>query len=236
MTRIGVFVGSAPFPGEFSEMDAGTETPWGEASCRPLSSVREGGELVLMRRHGSDRAIAPHQINYRANVWLMDILGVDFIVGTYTVGGIDPDLSVGSLVVPEQVIDYTSGRENTFDDKRRHIEFANPYTGRIRDLLIETDAAVVGHGVYGCTQGPRLETAAEIARMARDGCTLVGMTGMPETALCRELGIDMAALCLVVNPAAGVGSSSDEIDIEALRRASVDGGRHMIDLLSSLIS
>jgi len=234
MTRMGVFIGSAPLEIDGLGPCAGVETPWGRASCAPLLLKDREHELVLLPRHGAEHEFAPHQINYRANVWLMHQLGVDHLVGSYTVGSVDPELAVGQLVVPHQLIDYTWGRDSTYDDELRHAEFADPYDAELIQLLVGADAAVYDGGVYGATQGPRLETAAEVVRLARDGCTLVGMTGMPEAILARELELSFAGLCLVVNPAAGVGD--EVIDLAAIRAVAEQGGKQMIALLRRVVA
>lgn len=233
MARMGVFIGSAPLQIENLEPLENRQTPWGEASSTPLLHRAGAHEMILMPRHGAAHEFAPHQINYRANVWLMHKLQVDYLVGTYTVGSVDPQLQVGQLVVPHQLIDYTWGRESTYDDKLRHAEFADPYDAQLMQLLSAVDVAIYSGGVYGATQGPRLETSAEILRMARDGCTLVGMTGMPEAALARELELRFAGLCLVVNPAAGVGD--EQIDLQEMRRIAAAGGQQMLALLQRLL-
>jgi len=233
MARMGVFIGSAPLDIEELEPLAQRQTPWGEASSTPLLHRVGSHEMILMPRHGAQHEFAPHQINYRANVWLMHELQVDYLVGTYTVGSIDPELAVAQLAVPHQLIDYTWGRDSTYDDVLRHAEFADPYDAELIALLCSVDPAVYNGGVYGATQGPRLETAAEIARMARDGATLVGMTGMPEAALARELELRFAGLCLVVNPAAGVGD--EQIDLDEMRLIAAAGGKRMVDLLERLL-
>ena len=232
MARIGVFVGSSPLSIDGAPV-GDTKTPWGNASAAPVRHEHNGHELLLMRRHGDQHEFAPHQINYRANVWLMSELSVDFLVGTYTVGSVDPALNVADLIVPHQLIDYSWGRESTYDDELRHIEFSDPYDGGLRSLLLGADESVRDGGVYACTQGPRLETSAEIVRLARDGATLVGMTGMPEAALARELELKFAGLCLVVNPAAGV--ADDVIDMDALRAVSKSGGQAMLEVLIALL-
>ena len=230
MTRLGVFIGSNPLPLETLEPVGEQSTPWGAAADVPLRLAVDGGhELYFLHRHGRDHQFAPHQINYRANVWLMHSLGLDGMVGTYTVGGIDPALAVGQLVVPEQIIDYSWGREGTYDDELRHIEFGDPYDASLRQHLLDADSTLHDGGVYACTQGPRLETAAEIQRLARDGCTLVGMTGMPEAALCRELELPLVPVCLVVNPAAGVGDGPIEMD--EILRVGAQGASRITDLL-----
>ena len=232
MARVGVFVGSSPLDIEGLDACSDVNTPWGAASCVPLKFVVGDHELLLMSRHGAEHEFAPHQINYRANVWLMQKLKVDYLVGTYTVGSVDPELAVGQLVVPHQLIDYSWGRESTYDDVLRHIEFSDPYDAQLRSSLLQADDSLYDGGVYACTQGPRLETSAEVVRLARDGSTIVGMTGMPEAALARELEIAFAGLCLVVNPAAGV--TDDVIDMEALMAVSRTGGKRMFEVLESL--
>lgn len=193
--------------------DHRVQTPFGEPS-RPIQEGRLGNTtLYFLQRHGSPGAIPPHRINYRANIWALKSLGVDGIVAINSVGGITEDMRPGRLLIPDQVIDYTWGREHTFDEgdggELMHIDFTDPYDRRLRlALLAAADAAGIAHeaaGVHGVTQGPRLETAAEVQRLARDGCDVVGMTGMPEAALSREAQIPYASVCMVVNPAAGLG-------------------------------
>jgi len=188
------------------------DTPYGSPS-RPLEEGRfAGARVVFLQRHGGDRPIPPHAVNYRANVWAMQSLGVTDIVAINAVGGISPHMQPGELVIPDQLIDYTWGREHSFDDgsagSLMHIDFTAPYDRELRMALVETARQRrIDHqdsGTYGATQGPRLETAAEIRRMANDGCDIVGMTGMPEASLARELGIAYASVCMVVNAAAGL--------------------------------
>lgn len=193
--------------------DHSLKTPFGE----PSRAIQEGrlGEIPLffLQRHGSPGAIPPHRINYRANLWALKSLGVDGIVAINAVGGITESMRPGRLLIPDQLIDYTWGREHSFDDGREgelmHIDFTEPYERGLRmELLAAADGARIPHetsGVLGVTQGPRLETSAEIQRMARDGCDVVGMTGMPEASLARELDLPYASVCMVVNPAAGLG-------------------------------
>ena len=217
------------------------DTPYGAASAIPQVSPTDSGEVFLLARHGNPPAKAPHLINYRANIWLLKDLGVDAVVATYAVGAIAPHLHNADLVVPHQIIDYTWGRRHTYVEtgEIRHVEFSEPFDGGIRAGLISAaDQCDLGstlheRAVYGCVQGPRLETAAEIDRMQRDGCTVVGMTAMPETALARELGIPYAGLCLVVNAAAGRGEGPiTEAEIEvALGQAIADVERLLVAFL-----
>ncbi len=189
------------------------KTPFGEPS-RAIQEGRVGDDtLFFLQRHGSPGAIPPHRINYRANLWALRSLGVGGIVAINAVGGITAAMRPGRLLIPDQVIDYTWGREHSFDDGQdgqlQHIDFTEPYDSALRvQVLAAAQRAGIPHetaGVHGVTQGPRLETAAEIQRMARDGCDVVGMTGMPEAALARELDLPYAAICMVVNAAAGLG-------------------------------
>lgn len=199
-------------------------TPYG-ASSAPLTAGRlHGAEVVFLARHGDGHTIAPHRINYRANIWALHAQGVRDIVAVATVGGIRDGLPPGTLLVPDQIIDYTHGRESTFFDgitrPLRHIDFTRPFDGRLRRALLRAGETagepLHDGGIYGATQGPRLETAAEIDRMARDGADVVGMTGMPEAALAREIELGYAMLCVVVNAAAGRGGNADGVVISEI--------------------
>ena len=192
------------------------QTPFGMASDLPQ---RFAGlpNAVFLNRHGGRHTVLPHLINYRANVWLMKHLGIDAIVAVFAVGGIARSLADGDFVLPGQLVDYTWGREHTFagPDNFLHVDLSEPFDADLRRTLSRSARRVgidlVDDGVYGCTQGPRFETVAEIDRMERDGCTVVGMTAMPEAALARELVLPYAGICLVVNPAAGRGLVSLEL-------------------------
>lgn len=197
------------------------DTPFG-APSRPVQEGRLAGQtLYFLHRHGSPRTIPPHRINYRANISALHALGVRRLVAVNAVGGVSPDMQPGRLVIPDQLIDYTWGREHSFDDgssgRLQHIDFTEPYDRRLRLALVEAaEAAGITHepfGVHAVTQGPRLETAAEVRRLAGDGCDIVGMTGMPEAALARELGMAYASVCMVVNPAAGLGDLPLTLDL-----------------------
>lgn len=190
------------------------ETPYGMPSAPVLHGEYAGHEVLFLARHGHPHRIPPHQVNYRANLWALKRAGAEAVIAVNAVGGIHAAMGSGHLCVAHQVIDYTWGREHTFFagelDHVTHIDFSYPYDEALRGKLIEA-LQVLGHphsshGVYGATQGPRLETVAEIARLERDGCDIVGMTGMPEAALARELELPYACLALVVNPAAGKSS------------------------------
>jgi 5'-deoxy-5'-methylthioadenosine phosphorylase len=199
-------------------------TPYGEPSGALTFGRLAGRETVFLARHGYGHTIAPHEINYRANVWALKELKVQGVLAVASVGGINPALGPRTLVVPHQIIDYTYGRSSTFfegsSEGVTHIDFTEPYSRRLRARLLEAarscDESLVDGAVYACTQGPRLETAAEIERLARDGADLVGMTGMPEASLAREAGLDYATLAVVVNHAAGRGASRHKIKLEEL--------------------
>ena len=199
------------------------ETPYGPASGDVVMGNFAGHRIAFLARHGESHTLPPHRVNYRANMWALQHLGARKVVGVNAVGGIRHDMGPRVIVVPDQIIDYTHGRYTSFCDVEgaevKHIDFSEPYTASLRHALIaaaqKARVAVIDGGCYGATQGPRLETRAEIARMKRDGCDLVGMTGMPEAALARELALDYACLALVANFAAGCGDEA-EISIEEI--------------------
>ncbi len=195
-------------------------TPYGEASQPLVFGELAGQPVVFLARHGGGHTIPPHAVNYRANMWALHAAGVRSVLAIATVGGIAKSLQAGDIVLPNQLIDYTHGRKNTYHDgielPVKHIDFTEPYSENMRKICKQAaqniQQRLVESGVYACAQGPRLETAAEINRFERDGATLVGMTGMPEAALARELGLHYAALCPVVNQAAGRGNSANGIN------------------------
>jgi len=186
-------------------------TPFGTPSAQVVVGEFRGSRLAFLARHGEDHTIAPHRVNYRANIWALHHLGARRVLGVNAVGGIRADMGPRKLVVPDQIIDYTHGRLTSFCDiegaKVEHIDFSEPYSAGLRAELVvaasRAGIAVVSDGCYAATQGPRLETVAEIARIRRDGGDLVGMTGMPEAALARELDLQYACVALVANWAAG---------------------------------
>ena len=199
-------------------------TPYGEPSGALTFGELAGAEVVFLARHGYGHTLAPHEINYRANIWALKELKVEGVVAVATVGGIRADFTPGSLVLPHQIIDYTYSRKSTFFEGSEmpviHVDFTQPYSQALRSRLIkaasECNEAVFDGAVYACTQGPRLETAAEIERIAREGGEIVGMTGMPEAVLARECELEYASLAVVVNHAAGRGSSVQAIKLEEL--------------------
>jgi 5'-methylthioinosine phosphorylase len=180
--------------------------------------------VVVLARHGAHHTIPPHKVNYRANLWALNVIGVRRVIAVAAVGGIRADMEPGSLAFPDQIVDYTWSRDHTYFEENltqvTHVDFTYPYSGELRGRLIEA-ARQVGldpriQCTYGATQGPRLETAAEIRRMERDGCDLVGMTGMPEAALAREIGLCYTHCAAVANWAAGKGDG--EISMADIRR------------------
>ncbi len=199
-------------------------TPYGEPSGALSFGNLDGHPVVFLARHGYGHTIPPHKVNYRANIWALHAQRVTHVVSVATVGGIHPDLGPGKLAVPDQVIDYTHGRETTFDDYTEgpvtHFDFTWPYCDDMRQrclqALAEAGESCLPHGTYGAVQGPRLETKAEIDRMERDGAHMVGMTGMPEAYLAREIGLCYAAIAASVNWAAGRGDSATGISAQEI--------------------
>jgi 5'-methylthioinosine phosphorylase len=194
------------------------DTPYGEISSELTLGELNGCRTVFLPRHGESHRIPPHQINYRANLWALHELGVNHVIAVNAVGGID--FGPHNLVLPDQIIDYTSDRLHTFYDGERddldHIDFGLPYSQSLRERIIQA-GRVQGidlntTGVYGCTNGPRLETSAEIRKMQRDGCNIIGMTGMPEAALAKELGMEYASIAMVVNWCSGLSDSTLDMD------------------------
>lgn len=187
-------------------------TPWGDTSADILLGRWHDMKLAFLPRHGPGHKVPPHRINYRANLWALRELGVNNVIAVNAVGGISRVMPPQTLALPDQIVDYTSGRENTYFDGGEagieHIDFSWPYSAALRGLIGEAaqqlGQPLVASGTYGATNGPRLETAAEISRLQKDGCDMVGMTGMPEAALARELGLEYASIALVVNWAAGI--------------------------------
>ena len=215
-------------------------TPFGAPSDRPRRIRIGKHEIWFLARHGDPHRIPPHRVNYRANIHALKTLGVDSILALNAVGGVRADLVAGSLLVPDQILDGTWGRAHTFSDggsaPLRHIDFTHPYEGPLRRSLLkaaaEAEEIVIDGGCHAVTQGPRLETAAEIARLARDGADVVGMTAMPEAALAREAGLDYASLCMVANAGAGLqdGPITEE-DIHAVLEGAMRRTRRVIEAL-----
>jgi len=199
-------------------------TPYGDPSG-PVTFGRIGSnEVLFLARHGYGHTIAPHEVNYRANLWALKQAGADSVVSVASVGGIRNDIWPGAIVLPHQVIDYTWGRASTYFEGPgtpvNHIDFTEPYSRELRAQLLKAAAAcgerVTDGGVYAATQGPRLESAAEINRLERDGADVVGMTGMPEAALAREISLQYAAIAVVANYAAGRGDSERAVPLDKI--------------------
>ncbi|MBL3588486.1 MAG: S-methyl-5'-thioinosine phosphorylase [gamma proteobacterium endosymbiont of Lamellibrachia anaximandri] len=201
-----------------------SHTPFGEPSATLTHGIFGSTEVIFLPRHGPSHTIPPHRVNYRANLWALKHIGVEAVIAIAAVGGITRDMGPGQIVVPDQIIDYTYGREHTlfeYDlDQVTHIDFTNPYCEPLRKALIEAgeevSAPLTTRGTYGATQGPRLETAMEIHRLEQDGCDIVGMTGMPEASLAKELDLCYACCAVVANWAAG--KSDDPISMEAIEK------------------
>lgn len=218
------------------------QTPFGEPSSPLLTVTIADKRLACIARHGVEHWIAPHAVNYRANVRALHEAGARRVVAVNLVGAIAPDFTPGSIAVPDQLIDYTAGRESSFgegeDLATRHVDFTLPFDP-VLSGAIAAAAADCGHsirrGVYGVVQGPRLETAAEIDRLQRDGCTMVGMTAMPEAVLARELGIDYAVLAVAVNYAAGRSPGGVPIHAE-IEQALADGMLRVAEVLKRLLA
>ena len=218
------------------------ETPYGEPSAPLAIGSLHGRELVFLARHGDRHTIPPHRVNYRANLWALKHLGIRRVISVCAVGGITQAAGPGTIMIPDQIIDYTWGRAHTlFEDGLdavTHIDFTEPYCEELRQLLLaaagRAGVAAIAKGTYGATQGPRLETAAEINRMERDGCDIVGMTGMPEASLARELGLCYAVCAVSANAAAGRGPGPITMDdIEATLQ---DGMQRVLRILEQAIS
>ncbi len=218
------------------------QTRYGDPSAALSIGEWNAQRVVFLPRHGSDRSIPPHKINYRANIRALKDAGVGSVVSISAVGGISADAAPGNIIIPHQIVDYTYGRQHTFFDGEEstlnHIDFTQPYSGRLRSRLLaaasQSDTHCGAEGVYGATQGPRLETAAEINRMERDGCTLVGMTGMPEAALARELNMEYACCAIVVNWAAG--RSSESITMETIKGFVMQGQEKLNAIFNQLFA
>ncbi len=206
---------------------AATPTPWGAPSAEPRPRRFGEREFLWLPRHGDGHTIPPHAINYRANLYALRQAGATAVIGINTVGIISDCVLPGQVLLPDQLIDYTWGREQTYfdgsDGRVRHIEFDPPFSTRLRAALLDAahrvGVACADGGVYAVAQGPRLETAAEIDRFERDGADVVGMTAMPEAVLAAELELDYASLCLAVNPAAGRGGGSIHADVARYQTA-----------------
>lgn len=192
-------------------------TPYGLPSSPVISGKLGNQFIVFLARHGLNHALAPHEINYRANIWALHSLGVKEIISVSAVSAISPDIELGALVLPDDLIDYTYGRESTFfegqDKEVVHTEFDPPYSTSLRQALLDhatsRNTMILANSIYGCLQGPRLPTRAEIRRYRNDGVDIIGMTGMPEAILAKELELDYVHLCGVIGQNDGHQHSPD---------------------------
>jgi 5'-methylthioadenosine phosphorylase len=220
-------------------------TPYGDPSGALTLGTIRGKPVAFLARHGYGHTIPPHKVNYRANIWALREYRVEYIVSVASVGGISADFTPGALALPDQIIDYTHGREFTYfggtDRSVVHVDFTQPFCEalRVRLLAAAKRAAepIIEGGTYAVSQGPRLETAAEIDRFERDGAHMVGMTGMPEAGLARELGLCYAMVAVVVNYAAGRADSATGIklsDINAVSREALARVHRIIEFLVTL--
>jgi len=218
------------------------DTPYGNPSSALNFGCFGEKEIIFLPRHGNPHVIPPHKVNYRANIHALKENSAENIIAVNAVGGITSEMSPGRIVIPEQIIDYTHDRNQTFCEDNlnqvTHIDFTNPYSAVLRKQLTETsiisDLNVFVGGVYAATQGPRLETTAEIRKLEKDGCDIVGMTGMPEAALARELNINYVCLSLVVNWAAG--KTNEEITMAMIEKHLEDGLGRVKSLLKRFMS
>ncbi|MES9993962.1 MAG: S-methyl-5'-thioinosine phosphorylase [Candidatus Thiodiazotropha sp.] len=216
-------------------------TPFGEPSAALTHGTISGHDVVFLPRHGASHMIPPHLVNYRANLWALRHVGVQTILGVAAVGGITANMAPGRIVIPDQIIDYTFGREHTIFDNDlshvTHIDFTHPYCEELRQALLEaghnSKVNPLAGGTYGATQGPRLETAAEILRMERDGCDIVGMTGMPEAALAREFNLCYGSCAVISNWAAG--KTDTVIDMKEIEKNLKQGMEQVKSLLVELL-
>ena len=213
-------------------------TRWGEPSSEIVLIENNNLRIAFLTRHGLQHNIPPHKVNYRANVWALKEMGVKEIISVAAVGGISESMPPESIVIPDQIIDYTYSRKHTyFEDELdtvQHIDFTEPYTQSLRNRLLAVPEDLMDGATYAATQGPRLETAAEIQRLKRDGADIVGMTGMPEASLARELEIDYACCALVVNWAAGC-AGTNKIDHQEMLKIVNKGMLRVKSILQRVI-
>ena len=217
---------------------------YGEPSAPLTRGILAGKEVVFLPRHGAGHTIPPHKVNYRANIAVLKNAGVENIIAINAVGGITAEMAPQSIVIPDQIIDYTWSRQHTFFEEGLtevvHVDFTLPYCEQLRQTIIQAAAkakvAVVAKATYGATQGPRLESMAEVDRIERDGCHIVGMTGMPEAGLAREMELCYACIAVVVNKAAGRGEG--EITMHEIERnlgAGIDQIKRILESVISLL-
>ena len=217
------------------------QTPFGEPSGPLVRGVLAGHDVYFLPRHGAGHTIPPHSINYRANIWALKNIGVEQVIAVNAVGGIREDMKAGAVIIPDQIIDYTTSRINTYFEqgltKVIHIDFTEPFCENLRQSLIcaAKDVAidVIADGTYAATEGPRLETAAEVNRLERDGCDLIGMTCMPEAALAREQELCYASISVVANLAAGRGDG--DLSMELIEKNLTSGMERVRKVIEAVI-
>ena len=218
------------------------QTPYGEPSAPLAHGLLSGKEILFLPRHGYGHVFPPHKINYRANIWALKEAGASHILAVAAVGGIREDMQPQKMAVPDQIIDYTWSRINTFFDEGlshvTHIDFTYPYCQELREIIVQScralDKEIASRATYGATQGPRLETAAEIKRMEQDGCDIVGMTGMPEAALAKELEMCYACISVVANMAAG--KTDELLTMEMIEENLNTGMDNVRDVIAEVIN
>jgi 5'-methylthioinosine phosphorylase len=244
MSKVGIIGGSAlnRLRGFVVDREIQMDTRFGPPSSPLFLGRFAGADVVFLDRHGKERTTPPHKINYRANFLALQALGVSKVIGLSIVGGIRSDMTPGHFVFPDQLIDYTYGRpssvyEDNFDVSR-HVDFTYPYCGKIHRILVDSAQALglnfSDDATYGVSQGPRFETIAEINRLERDGCDIVGMTAMPEAILARELGMAYATIAVVGTKAAG-RSDGLHVSVDAIRDVFEDSIEKMCELLSRVV-
>jgi 5'-methylthioadenosine phosphorylase len=219
-------------------------TPYGEPSGAFMFGTLDQHEVIFLARHGYGHTIPPHLVNYRANLWALHEQGASNIISVATVGGIRADLKPGVIVVPDQIIDFTHGRDATFFEARdkpfSNADFTFPYSGKLRSRILRSAQTAqqpcVDGGVYATTQGPRLDSIAEINRYERDGADMVGMTGMPETALAKELELEYATIAVVANYAAGRGDSVKGINVEIVNATASEAMVRVRSILECVVN
>jgi len=217
------------------------QTPFGEPSGPLVQGILAGHNVYFLPRHGAGHTIPPHKINYRANIWALKEAGIEMVIAVNAVGGIRDDMQPGTLIIPDQVIDYTVSRTNTFFEEGLkqvvHIDFTNPFCEDLRQSIIAAAEAgsieIIKEGTYAATQGPRLETTAEVNRLEKDGCHLIGMTCMPEAALAREQELCYASISVVANLAAGRGT--EELTMDVIEKNLNTGMERARQLLEAVI-
>lgn len=217
------------------------QTPFGEPSGPLVQGNLAGNNIYFLPRHGAGHTIPPHKINYRANIWALKEAGIEYVIAVNAVGGIRDDMQPGTLIIPDQIIDYTVARTNTFFEEGLkqvvHIDFTEPFCEELRKSIIhvaeQNSISIINEGTYAATQGPRLETAAEVNRLERDGCDLIGMTCMPEAALAREKELCYASISVVANLAAGRGT--EDLTMEVIEKNLNTGMERVRLLLEAVI-